>query len=246
MRNSILEAAEILKAAKYTIAFTGAGISAESGIPTYRGKGGVWLETNPKILELSFFLQNPEETWAQIRDKFYRYFGKITPNSAHYTLSNWQTKGFLCDIITQNIDHLHQDAGCHSVHEFHGTLHSLSCVHCGKQYKASTIDMHTLPFCTACSKRRNFLKPNFVFFGEGIPEKAYDASIKAAEKADVCIIIGTSGLVRPAATIPHFAHENGTKIIEINLEPSNYTDSISDVFLAGKATEILAQIDAVM
>ncbi len=242
MKEKIEAAAELIINSKNAIAFTGAGISAESGIPTYRGIGGVWENINPAILELDFFLTSPEESWVPIREKFYQFFGKVKPNAAHDALTQLQEIGQLNTIITQNIDHLHQDSGSENVYEFHGTLHTLSCVKCGTSYKAAETDMSHLPYCKSCDLENNFLKPDFVFFGEGIPDKTYTGSFEAAQNADLCLIVGTTGLVTPAATIPHIAHQNKAKIIEINLDSSAYTNNITDIFLQGKATSVLSEL----
>jgi NAD-dependent deacetylase len=146
--------------------------------------------------------------------------------------------GLLTNIITQNIDNLHQEAGSVEVYEFHGNSHDLICTKCGSKYKIHELDFEHLP--VTCPQCQGLIKPDFIFFGEGIPPKAYQKSLEAAEKADVFLVIGTTGEIMPASQIPILAKNHGAKIIEINIEPSNYTHSITDIFLQGKATQMLS------
>ncbi len=233
--------AALFKTSPYTTAFTGAGVSVESGIPPFRGPEGLWSRYNPEILDLSYFRQHPEKSWAVIKEIFYDFFGKARPNTAHYVLARMEEKGLLKNIITQNIDNLHQEAGSHEVIEFHGNSHSLVCMDCGKTFTIEQIDFNHLPVrCNACG---GLVKPDFIFFGEGIPPEAYRKSIEAARKAQVFLIIGTTGEIMPASQIPYLAKENGATIIEVNTQPSKYTPVITDIFLEGKATEVMQQIE---
>lgn len=234
------EAADKIKTAKHLIAFTGAGISVESGIPPFRGKNGLWSKYDPQCLDLDFFHAHPKEAWIAIKSIFYDFFGTARYNPAHQVLANWERKGILKALITQNIDNLHQEAGSHLVIEFHGNSQKLVCEHCQQIYLPKDIDLKILP--PLCPNDRSVLKPDFVFFGEGIPEKAYQRSILEAKNADVVLIIGTTGEVMPAAMIPTEAKRFGATIIEINTEVSNYTNEITDVFLQGKASSILWEL----
>lgn len=233
-------AAEIIRNAKHVTAFTGAGISVESGIPTFRGENGLWSKFDPICLDINYFHQNPLESWNKIKEIFYDFFGKAKPNAAHVVLAEMEKKGYLNSIITQNIDNLHQTAGSRKVYEFHGTSRKLICPNCKNIYAAENIDLSQLP--PECGECGTVLKPDFVFFGEGIPEPAGSKSFLEAEKADVFFLIGTTGEIMPASAIPYEAKEKGAKIIEININPSNYTDSITDIFLKGKATEVMTEL----
>jgi len=230
-------AADILRSAKRVTAFTGAGISVESGIPTFRGKSGLWNRYDPKFLDINYFLTFPDECWGRIKEIFYDFFGQAKPNAAHYALHELEAMSLLDVVITQNIDNLHQEAGNSTVYEYHGTARFLVCMECGKKYHVSEVDLIKLPPC--CISCGGILKPDFVFFGEGIPEPASSMSALEAEKSDVFLLIGTSGKVTPACYIPYMAKENGARIIEINTEASAYTHAISDVFLKGRATEVM-------
>ena len=147
-------------------------------------------------------------------------------------------------VITQNIDDLHTKAGNKIVHEFHGNMSRFVCSKCGAKYPASEIHItETPPHCDKCG---GLLKPDFIFFGEGIPHDAYYSSIEAASTCDVFVIIGTSGQVSPANMIPGVAKQHGAKIIEINREPSTYTDQITDIYLQGRSGDLLPRIDEMM
>jgi len=239
-RQAFQEAAAWLGKSKYTSAFTGAGISVESGIPPFRGPQGLWSRYDPTVLDISYFHQHPEKSWAVIKEIFYDFFGKAKPNAAHFALANMENRGLLKTIITQNIDNLHQEAGSREVVEFHGTSHSLVCTQCDKHFGIQNIHFDELPVrCDACG---GLVKPDFIFFGEGIPKRAYEKSLEAARQSDVFLVIGTTGEIMPASQIPHIAKANGATIIEVNPNPSNYTHQITDVFLQGKATEVMRKI----
>ncbi len=231
--------AQMILESKCSFAFTGAGISLESGIPTFRGKAGLWNRYNPNILDIDYFYNNPKDAWEGIKEIFYDYWNKAMPNKAHYLLADMEKNNLLNGIITQNIDNLHQKAGNKEVYEFHGTLNTLHCVECMKKYDAKDVS-EKLPF--RCDECGGLVKPDFVFFGEGIPELAYQKSIEAASKADLFIVIGTTGEVMPACSIPVLAKRNGAKIIEINPEKSTFTDTITDVYIKGKAAEVAEKL----
>ena len=234
----IKKAAKLLKTANFAVAFTGAGISVESGIPPFRGPTGLWSKYDPTILDLFHFQNFPEESWPIIKEIFYDFWESAKPNPAHIGLAELGTKGIIKEIITQNIDNLHQKAGSKIVHEFHGTLKTLTCLECFHNFKYTSILLDTLP--ARCPDCQGLLKPNFIFFNEAIPESAKMLSIEAVAKADLILVIGTMGEVMPACQLPYLAKKkNNAVIIEINIEESNFTRKITDVFLKGKAGEIL-------
>ncbi len=235
MKDKIEQAANWIKQAQYVVAFTGAGISVESGIPPFRGDGGLWNQYNPIILDIDYYQQHTEESWKAIKRLFFDFFGKAKPNAAHYALASMEKAGLLKSVITQNIDNLHQEAGSENVIEFHGNCLQFICLKCGATYQSSQLHLSNKPPHCLHPDCRGLLKPDFVFFGEGIPAKAYQASIDAATNADIFILIGTTGEIMPASQIPLLAKENGAKIIEINIEESNFTSSITDLFIKEKA-----------
>ncbi|MBE0645826.1 MAG: NAD-dependent deacylase [Bacteroidetes bacterium] len=233
---SVAAAARLLRNARHATAFTGAGISVESGIPPFRGVDGLWNNYDPRCLDIGYFHAHPEDAWRVIKELFYDFFGSAHPNDAHRSLAVLEQDGIVKALITQNIDNLHQEAGSRTVFEFHGSSRQLLCLACGARRSAQTIDLSTLPPRCGCG---GILKPDFVFFGESIPEEASRLSFAEAERADVFLLIGTTGEVMPACLIPEEAKRRGATIIEINTEPSNYTGRISDIFLRGKATELM-------
>ena len=240
MNKEISDAAELLRKSKYTTAFSGAGISVESGIPPFRGETGLWSKYDPVVLDIDYFHANPRESWQVIKEIFYDFFGRARPNEAHQVLAKMEQEGWLKNIITQNIDNLHQEAGSREVYEFHGNSRELVCTSCGRRHTVQEIDLEQLPVtCVDCG---GLVKPDFIFFGEGIPPAAYSKSVEAAQYADVFLVIGTTGEIMPASQIPLMAKSNGAKIIEVNVAPSNYTHSITDIFLQGKATEVMSML----
>jgi NAD-dependent deacetylase len=240
MDKDTIKAAKLLKNAKFTTAFTGAGISVESGIPPFRGSTGLWSKYDPVVLDINYFHTNTKDAWMVIRELFYDFFGKANPNPAHTTLAEMEKMGVLKALITQNIDNLHQKAGSKEVYEYHGTAQTMVCTKCGAKYHSPDVDLSILP--PLCKKCNGVLKPDFIFFGEGIPPEAAHKSSHAAERSDVFLVIGTTGEVMPASMLPQIAKQNGAKIIEINVESSNYTNHITDIFLQGKAGKILPKL----
>ncbi|GAB1432121.1 NAD-dependent protein deacetylase [Spirochaetota bacterium] len=240
IQGSIQEAAALIRKSKYMIAFTGAGISVESGVPSFRGEGGVWGSYDERHLELGFFLREPEIAWKTIRELFYKFTLDVKPNRAHEILASWEKQGMLKLVITQNIDGLHTRAGTEKLAEFHGSCNSLVCLRCSRSYRAEKELLDAMPPRCSCG---GILKPDFVFFGEGIPEKPYSLSFDASNKADLCLVIGSTGLVYPAAAIPGTVKARGGKVIEINPEPSEFSGRISDVFIPLGASKAMEAMD---
>lgn len=236
----IEQAVKLIRKAKYTVAFTGAGISVPSGIPPFRGENGLWNTTDPIFLEIEFFRKKPLQSWLKIKELFYDKLGDAQPNAAHEVLAKMEERSFLETIITQNIDHLHQKAGSKYVYEIHGTYKQLICTACSSEYDMSFADLNYLPpTCFIC---KGILKPDMVFFNEPIPPFAKKRSFEEAAKADVMLIIGTNAEVLPAAEIPVTAKNHGAKIIEINIEETHFTREITDIFLKGDAAQIMKEI----
>lgn len=233
-------AARWISDAHYATAFTGAGISVESGIPAFRGEDGIWNKYDPDILELNNFLSNPEDTWPVIKQLFYEFFSEARPNAAHQLLAYLETCELLKTVITQNIDNMHQAAGSKEVIEYHGNSNWMVCTACGDRMEVNMLELtDEVP---RCKMDQALLKPDFVFFGEAIPERAAQRSVAEASKSDVMILIGTTGEVLPASMIPRIAKNSGAKIIEINTEKTIYTNDITDIFLQGKAGEVAEKL----
>ncbi|MFO7850546.1 MAG: NAD-dependent deacylase [Spirochaetia bacterium] len=241
MDNRIEQAADKISRASYCTAFTGAGISAESGIPPFRGENGLWNTYDPSILELEYFYRNPEKSWPVIKEIFYRHFTKAEPNEGHLLLAKLEKEGILKTLITQNIDDLHYRAGSRNIVEYHGNSRKLICTSCGKKTEVSEeIISGNPPKCT-CG---GIYKPDFIFFGESIPAEAIEKSGEAVEKTDCMVLVGSTGEVYPAAMIPHEASRRGAAIIEINPKPSSFTETVTDIHIplkAGEAGKILQE-----
>ena len=241
MTDKIKEAALLLKKSRFTTAFTGAGISVESGIPSFRGTGGLWERYDPNILDLQNFINDPVASWVVIREIFYDFFGMAKPNKAHLVLARMEREGMLARIITQNIDNLHREAGSKIISEFHGNSKNLKCLQCHREYRSGEISLdHFPPTCRECG---GILKPGFVFFGEAIPQLPMREAFETASLSDVFLIIGTTGEVMPANQVPLMAKESGATIIEVNPEPSFYTPDITDIFLQGKGADIMQKLE---
>lgn len=236
----LAEAARVIREAKRTVAFTGAGISAESGVPTFRGENGLFAQYDPACLDIHYFDSRPEEAWKGIKTVFYDKFSQAQPNAAHISLAAMEQRGLLQGVITQNIDCLHQKAGSKDVTEFHGSSQRLVCRSCDHKVAIEEVSLEILP--PVCAQCQAILKPDFVFFGESIPAQAYRRAVSETLAADVWLVIGTTGEVMPASTLPLEASRNGNQIIEINIQPSSYTGSITNIYLEGKATEVLQKL----
>lgn len=234
------KAIQLIKNACRGVAFTGAGVSVESGIPPFTGAGGLWNRYDPKFIEIDFFYSNPKRSWEEMKKIFFTCMDEARPNKAHEVIAKLEARGGFAGVITQNIDGLHQKAGSVNVQEFHGTIHRMHCISCGRKYHTQDVDLTSLPPKCFCG---GVLKPDFVFYGEGIPPSAYQNSVELASQADVVLVVGTAGQVMPACSLPLLAKQNGAKIVEVNPQPSTYTDGVSDVFCQMKATEFFAELE---
>ncbi|HOJ02884.1 MAG TPA: NAD-dependent deacylase [Bacteroidota bacterium] len=234
--NALERARAMLRGAGCVVAFTGAGISVESGIPPFRGEDGIWERYDPACLELDFFRAHPARAWEAIRELFYTQFAGVLPNAAHSTLADMERRGHLAAVITQNIDGLHHAAGSRVVHEYHGNARRLRCMLCDAVEDATPGRLAALPPRCACG---GVYKPDFVFFGEAIPDEVHRLSLRAVQAADVLLVVGTTGEVYPAAQLPRLARQHGAAIVEINTEASAFTRQVADVFLQGKAGSIV-------
>lgn len=242
--DKIVKAASAIRNSKFLTVFTGAGISKESGIPVFRGDDGVYSKYDHSLLEIKNYKLRSVESWPAVKAIFYDFFAQAKPNPAHKVLAEWERAGLLKYIVTQNIDNLHQDGGSLNVIEYHGSKDSFVCLSCGTDYKLQELNLTDIP--PKCSVCGGLLKPGFVFFGEPIPETAARLAYDVAKKSDVHIIIGTTGEVQPASYIPVYAKKAGALIIEINPEPSRFTDSITDIYIPMKAAEALVKINETM
>ncbi|HSS60343.1 MAG TPA: NAD-dependent deacylase [Candidatus Limnocylindrales bacterium] len=240
---SLARAAELLGGARRGLALTGAGVSAESGIPTFRGEGGVWTRYDPvKVSSIASFLADPESYWRVSRDR-----GRVAlaarPNPGHIALAALESAGHLAAIATQNTDGLHQDSGATRVIELHGSGRNVQCLDCGaieaRRDVQARLDVEMPPRCRSCGG--TLLKPTVVLFGEPMPAAAIQLAFGLAEQSDVMLVVGTSLVVYPAAEVPLVALRAGVPMIVVNAEPTPY-DRLAAVVIHGKAGEVLPEI----
>jgi NAD-dependent deacetylase len=228
-----------LAAARSVAAFTGAGISSESGVPTFRGDDGIWKKFKAEELaNFNAFIRNPDLVWEWYRQRK-RIMASIEPNPGHYALVDLERRFQEFAVITQNIDNLHNRAGSKTVYELHGNIGRNYCISCRMVFANEEIlESDAVPRCDVCG---GLVRPDVVWFGEFLPEDAWEASEEASRRADVFLSIGTSGIVYPAASLPHIAKRAGAFLVEVNPEPTPITD-IADEFIPGKAGEILPHL----
>ncbi len=234
------EAAEAVAGSGLTVALTGAGISVESEIPPFRGKGGLWEKYDPmEYATIDAFLRNPEKVWQVLLMATIDQLKKAVPNRGHLGLARLEAAGRLRTVITQNVDGLHQRAGSRDVIEFHGSFASFRCLRCDRKAGMADIDLSTLPPPCKCG---GIFRPDCVFFGEMIPPRHLERSHSLAGRCDVMLVVGTSATVQPAAGLPLVAKQAGAVIIEINPEKTPLTRRASDIFLRGKAGDVMDRL----
>ncbi|MBN1222846.1 MAG: NAD-dependent deacylase [Candidatus Aminicenantes bacterium] len=229
--------------ARYIVAFTGAGISSESGIPTYRGEGGLWTKYDPnRYANIHYFLEDPSYYWSFFRDVRYPMLKEVTPNRAHLALAEIETAGKLQSVITQNIDGLHQEAGSSTVIELHGTTRTIYCLECSSRYTMEDIfprlKVQVPPQCPKCG---GLLRPDVVFFGESLDSETLDLAYREVGKCDMLIVVGSSLVVYPAADIPVRAKRKDAVLVIINKD-STPMDDLADHVINERAGDVLPQI----
>jgi NAD-dependent deacetylase len=247
MDERIQKVAGLIRQSKKVIVFTGAGVSTESGIPDFRSPGGVWHKYNPEDFYYQKFISSEEsrEKYWQMSREFYEPVKNAQPNAAHKAVVELEKMGKLDCVITQNVDNLHQRAGSspEKVIELHGTVVSVSCLSCRKKYSREEIQSWLLqgvrvPQCDTCG---GILKPDTVSFGQSMPQKETAESFHRARNCDLLIVIGSSLVVQPAASIPLEAKESGAKLVIINRDPTSH-DSYAEVVIHGSAGEVMSRI----
>jgi len=226
-----------LRQAKTVGVLTGAGISAESGVPTFRGEEGLWKKFRPEELaNFDAFMRNPKLVW-----EWYNYRKKIIdevePNAAHYTLARMEQMYENFHLITQNVDNLHRRAGSKRIYELHGNIMRSRCVDCNKIIDEIRFTREQLPRCE-CG---GLVRPDVVWFGEMLPQSVLMSSFTVAGQSEVFFSIGTSAVVQPAASLPLEAKNAGAYVVEINIEPTVISNLIDESIL-GKAAEIMPKL----
>ncbi len=230
---------EIVETSDRIVAFTGAGLSAESGIPTYRGAGGLWTKYDPNIYaNIDHFLRDPTYYWNFFQEVRYPIISQAQPNPAHDALVELERRKLLKTVITQNIDGLHQMAGSQNVIELHGNTRRIGCMECGKEYSMDEVYgklQDQLPPRCDCS---GGLKPRVVFFGESLPFEALEGANDAVKDCDACLVVGSSLVVYPAAMLPVLASEKGARLAIINIDPTPL-DHMAEVVINDSAGDVL-------
>lgn len=224
-----------LESARSIAALTGAGISAESGIPTFRGPGGLWRNYRPEDLATpQAFARDPELVW-QWYDWRRSLIAEAQPNAGHLALAEIEYRHPRFTLITQNVDGLHDRAGSQNILKVHGDIWSLRCPTCGHEHQDFRTPLPDLPPRCACGE---LLRPGVVWFGESLPAETWRRAGQAARDADLFFVIGTSAVVHPAAGLVETAKSTGARVIEINIERTSVS-GIVDRSLRGPAAEIL-------
>jgi NAD-dependent deacetylase len=233
----------LLSGAKRITAFTGAGISAESGIPTYRGDDGLWNKYDPaKFANIDSFFKDPAYYWRFFKEVRYPLISAARPNAAHKALAGLEAGGRLTALITQNIDGLHQLAGSRHVLELHGNTRRIKCLKCSRVYAMEKVfDMLAEQMPPLCPDCKGTLKPDVVFFGESLSGQVLEQAVAASRACDLFLVIGSSLVVQPAASLPVMAKQNGAAVIVINKDPTPL-DGVVDLVLHASASDVLAGI----
>lgn len=240
--SAIMSIAHELKHVKRAVALTGAGISAESGLGTFRGKDGLWSRYDPAVVaSVESFTQDPRKFWEFARETGWMFLS-AKPNAAHISLAELEGIKRLDCVITQNIDGLHQRAGSRNVIEIHGSIWRVGCTKCGATYATEKIVDQLIhqdvPTCKRCG---GSLKPEVILFGEVIPKKTLNQALNKVRSADLLLAVGTSLEVYPAASFPETARKSGAKVVSINRERTVW-DDLSDYKVYGFAGDILPRI----
>lgn len=217
--------------------FTGAGISAESGIPTFRGKDGIWNKLKPEELaNFNAFMRNPQMVW-----EWYNHRKKIIheskPNSGHFAIAEFEKYFDDVTVVTQNIDNLHRRAGSKKIYELHGNIERNYCINCKTFYNEELDFSEGVPKC----KCGGLIRPDVVWFGEFLPADQLEASERAAINSDIFFVVGTSAVVYPAAGLVYTAKRSGSYIVEVNIEETDVS-SIADISFFGEAGKVLPEI----
>ena len=232
---------DLMAQAHHVLVLTGAGVSAESGVPTFRGGGqsAVWKGMPFDVISSARMLERDLPAvweWFNYRRNL---LAALKPNPAHEAIAQWQQRFANCSLVTQNIDGLHQAAGARNVIELHGNIWRARCFECNSRHELRELRMdHEVPICIDCG---GHMRPDVVLFGEMLPAGAFERAAHEAGQCELCFVVGTSAVVYPAAAIPEIARSAGAYVVEVNPERTPLSD-LCDEVLAGKAGEVLPLI----
>ncbi len=247
MDDLIAKGAQIIKEAKKILVFSGAGMSTESGIPDFRSPGGVWSKYDPSDFYFDKIISSEKarEKYWEMSTEFYATMKDAVPNHAHLAIRAIEESGKLLVIVTQNIDNLHHKAGNspERIIEIHGTAFSVSCLSCGKKYDRNDIQERLnsgvkVPYCDDCE---GILKPDTISFGQAMPEDKMADALMYARECDLCIVLGSSLVVYPAASVPVHAVQNGATLIIINRDETPL-DAEADLVCHESLSKALGQM----
>jgi len=233
------EIVRIMRNCHSCVVLTGAGISAESGVPTFRGKEGLWEKFKPEELAtMSAFVSNPKLVW-----EWYNWrrevVGRVKPNPGHYALQYFEQWFEHFTLITQNVDGLHRAAGSENILELHGNIYRNKCVDCNHQFAEDMdIDPDNIPSCPNCGGK---IRPDVVWFGEMLNPQVIDKAFSESEQAELFFSVGTSAIVHPAASLPVTAKRQGAALVEINPEMTPLSN-LADFYVSAKSGEFLPEL----
>ncbi len=231
---------EWLKQARSIAVLTGAGVSAESGVPTFRGADGLWKRHRAESLATpEAFARDPKLVWEWY-DWRRGVLSTVKPNAGHYALAELEQRTTNFTLITQNVDGLHELAGSRNVLRVHGSIWMLRCLTCGQEHEDRRAALPGIPPHCSCG---GMLRPGVVWFGEALPRAVWQAAETAARSCDLLLVIGTSAVVYPAAGLAHLAKSSGARVVEINVAETPLSREI-DEFLLGRSGELLPQLIA--
>lgn len=220
-----------------TVVLTGAGMSTASGLPDFRGKDGLWKNRDPRLLASVSAMENNRSEFAEFYRHRIRMLEGVEPNTGHRLLAEWEDRGFLKGIITQNVDGFHQAAGSRNVHELHGNLRVVRCSSCRSRYDSGLfLERADCPECGGS------LRPGVVLFGENLPERPVEEAETLSENAASFLVLGSSLEVSPANGYPVIAKRSGAKLFIINMTPT-HLDAIADAVIHGDIVEALEEIE---
>jgi NAD-dependent deacetylase len=247
MDRQIVKGSEVIGTAQKILVFTGAGLSTESGIPDFRSPGGIWEKYDPADFYFQKFISDEisREKYWQMSTEFYDTIRDAVPNRAHLAIKTLEERGKLLAIVTQNIDNLHHKAGNSpdKIIELHGTVISVSCLSCKKKYDRDEIQARLrsgvkVPYCDDCG---GILKPDTISFGQAMPQEEMERSIRYAGICDLCIVLGSSLVVYPAASVPIHAVRSGARLMIVNRDPTPQ-DTYADLVIRMSLSEALDQM----
>jgi NAD-dependent deacetylase len=246
LEQAIEDAARLIHLSSHVVALVGAGISVESGIPPFRGPGGLWTKHGePDLRDYERFQENPKQWWEDRISGIGSYkelldaLAQARPSPGHTALKEMEELGYLRHIITQNIDNLHQEAGSRAITEIHGNRTKLRCMACGKRWPLEQQSLEELP--PTCPDCGGVAKSDTVMFGEQIPRDALESCIVQTQMCDCMLLVGTSATVYPAAGFPLDVKRSGGRLIEVNPNETPLTE-ISDVVMRAPAGDSLSRV----